>query len=94
MTKERLSKLQKWILIEVYNGYFHRILKNEIFKRFWGGYSYKNSVILSRSLKRLYEKDLIDLRKGKRNPYISLTEKGEERALGLNHGILTIRKAT
>ena len=95
MSKERLSKLQKWILSECYKN--NELRKREIYKRFFGlqlGYydSGKHvsselynsiAVILSRSLKRMKEKGLIMLSYPSWKRSLILTEKGTERAKSL-----------
>jgi len=85
MAKERLSKLQKWILVEASQAAYFCISKNEIYNKFWGQQTQINRVILSRSLKRLQETGYIEkLFPYAHNHNCHLTEKGRKKAESLN----------
>ena len=118
MSKERLSKLQKWILVEAY-GNRNKIYKSQIYSKYFNGerrdsrnhgnektwwfpYSkygpvddlyrkwgtHSPLVSVGRSLKRLYEKGLIQ-ELIYRNSVIELSVEGIEKALMLiSHGTL------
>jgi len=99
MAKERLSKLQKWILIEAYK---RNISKFNIYENYWKdgiyygkAYGYlidgKAKVSLCRSLKRLNEKNLI-FRINSKLGNIRLTDEGKKQANILVHGINNKKK--
>jgi len=101
MSKQRFSKLQKWILIEAYNlekDFYKREIYTKFFNIKLGHYEHwkyvssqlNNSiaVIVSRSIRRLKEKGLIDWPRHYKgichlDDSIRLTEKGIEIALML-----------
>ena len=83
MAKKRLSKLQNWILRQIYQ---NDSINKKGLKKFYGkglqdALTNKERVIIHRSLNNMLNKDLID--KGQYKNYI-LTEKGFNKLLNVN----------
>lgn len=83
MAKERLSKLQYYILSKLCEAENNCIGRNEIYE-FFGSETKSERVVVSRSLKRLREKGLIDCKMRYKNSKIRLKEEKERlKAYGL-----------